>query len=259
MADPLVTTVGLGGLVVAFLAAYVALVVAGARRGRAWPWWRTVCAVAGTLAVLVAVGPIGLAGHHDFVVHMWGHLLLGMLGPLLLVLSAPVTVALRGLSAPRARRLSGALSWPYVRFVAHPVTAAVLDVGGLWLLYTTPLHGWMHASTLGHLVVHTHVLLAGWVFAAAILQVDPAPHPYSHHYRAVVLVAFMAAHGILCKVIYAHPPTGVPVAQAESGAQLMFYGGDYIDVVLIALFCLDWYRRTAPAAPAHAGVVASAA
>ena len=107
----------------------------------------------------------------------------------------------------------------------------------------------MHASAVGHLVVHLHVLLAGWVFTAAMLQVDPAPHPHGHPLRAGVLVGFLALHAILSKHIYAHPPAGVGAAEAQEGAQLMYYGGDYIDLVLIALLCLDWYRRTAPAGP----------
>ena len=56
-------------------------------------------------------------------------------------------------------------------------------------------------------------------------------------------MAFLALHSILGKVIYAHPPQGVADEQAQLGAQVMYYGGDYIDLVLIVLFCLDWYRR----------------
>ena len=236
----------IGGALLLFLVAYVVLVRAGRRRGRAWSDARTLSAAAGVVAGVVAVGPLGVAGHHDFMAHMWGHLLLGMLAPVLLVLSAPVTVALRGLPVVWARRLSRVLSTPYVRAVSHPVVAAVLNIGGLWLLYTTPLHGWMHASAVGHLVVHGHVLLAGWVFTAAMLQVDPAPHPHGHPLRAGVLVGFLALHAILSKHVYAHPPAGVGAAEAQEGAQLMYYGGDWIDLVLIALLCLDWYRRTAP-------------
>lgn len=251
------TAVVLGGALLVLLGAYLAAVVAGARRGRPWPLWRTGCAVAGVVCGLVAVGPLGSAAHHDFVAHMWGHLLLGMAGPLLLVLSAPVTVALRGLPVRAARSLSAVLASPYVRTIAHPVTAATLNVGGLWLLYTTSLHGWMHTSNVWHLVIHAHVLLAGWVFTAAILQVDPVAHPTSHRLRAGVLIGFLALHSILAKRIYAHPPAGVPTGEAQAGAQLMYYGGDYIDVVLIALLCLDWYRRTAVTNPVPPAAVSA--
>ena len=139
---------------------------------------------------------------------------LRLLAPLLLVLSAPVTVALRGLPVAWARRLSRVLSTPYVRVVSHPVVAGLLNIGGLWLLYTTPLHAWMHASAVGHLLVHVHVLLAGWVFTAAILQVDPAPHPHGHPLRAGVLVAFLA---LLVMVLQPSDPRVAAEAAAPSG------------------------------------------
>ena len=237
------TTIVIGVGLLLLLVAYLAAVRSAGRRGRRWPLWRSICAVAGVAAALVAVGPLGPAGQHDFVVHMWGHLLLGMAAPLLLVLATPATVLLRGLPVGAARGLSAVLGSRYLQVVAHPVVAAVLNIGGLWLLYTTALHGWMHTSSLGHLVVHLHVLLAGWLFTAAILQAEPTRHPHGHGLRAVVLVAFLALHSILGKVIYAHPPQGVADEQAQLGAQVMYYGGDYIDLVLIVLFCLDWYRR----------------
>lgn len=72
----------------------------------------------------------------------------------------------------------------------------------------------MHTSNVWHLVIHAHVLLAGWVFTAAILQVDPVAHPTSHRLRAGVLIGFLALHSILAKRIYAHPPArGFPRAR----------------------------------------------
>ena len=63
--------------------------------------------------------------------------------------------------------------------------------------------------------------------------------------RAVVLIVFLASHAILAKFLYAHPP----VIGAETGAQLMYYGGDLIDLVVIAVFCQQWYVATAGPEP----------
>ncbi|MDQ3657659.1 MAG: cytochrome c oxidase assembly protein, partial [Chloroflexota bacterium] len=49
-------------------------------------WYAGLCVVGAAL-----IGPLPEAAHGDFVVHMLGHLLLGMLAPILLVLGAPVT------------------------------------------------------------------------------------------------------------------------------------------------------------------------
>jgi putative membrane protein len=226
--------------------AYLWAVVAVRRRGRWWPPWRAACWCAGlTVAAVALIGP-GVAGHHDFVAHMQGHLLLGMAAPLLLVPAAPVTLALRALPVGRARGLSRLLASTPVRLVSHPVTAAVLDAGGLWLLYTTGLHQATGEHPWLRTVVNAHVLAAGYLFTAAVVGVDPAPHRPGRRTRVVTLVAFLAAHAVLAKHLYGHPPVGVPADQAQAGAALMYYGGDLIDLVLIVVFCRQWYATTGP-------------
>jgi putative membrane protein len=183
------------------------------------------------------------AAHESFTSHMLGHLLVGMVAPLLLVAGRPGTLALRSLDLRQARRLSHALRSRPVRVLAHPVTAASLNVGSLWLLYTTPLFELALSSPLIHLLVNIHFLLAGYLFVTSIVGTDPNPHRSSYPVRAVVVVLALAGHGILAKSLFANPPTGVSVAEAHAGSMLMYYGGDLADAVLIAVLCLQWYRH----------------
>ena len=70
-----------------------------------------------------------------------------------------------------------------------------------------------------------------------------------------VLIAFIAAHSVLGKWLYAYPPAGVDAADARRGAQLMYYGGDVVDVLIIVLLFAGWYAATRPRhglQPAHA-------
>jgi putative membrane protein len=146
----------------------------------------------------------------------------------------------------QARRLSWLLArWP-IRVLTHPVTAAALNLGGLWALYTTGLYQAMSHQPGLHAAVHTHMLAAGYLFTFAIVGVDPSPHRSGYASRTVVLVVFLAAHAILAKQVYAHPPAGVPNAQAASGAMLMYYGGDLIDAALITVFCWQWFTASRP-------------
>jgi len=207
-----------------------------------WPGWRTACWAAG-LATLglgtLGLGTLGLGTGHAFTQHMVSHLLVGMVAPLLLALAAPVPLALRALPVARARTLVRVLRSAPLRTLGHPVTAAVLNAGGLWLLYATPLY-----SAVGnHPLLHVHLLAAGYLFAAAILGTHPRPAGFP--LRAAVLIGYLAAHGILAKYLYGHPPAGVPTADAELGAQLMYYGGDAVDLVLIVLLCRAWFRTLA--------------
>jgi putative membrane protein len=173
---------------------------------------------------------------------MASHLLLGMLAPFLLVMAAPVTLALRALDVPSARRLSRWLRSSPVRLLAHPVTASCLNIGGLWLLYPTGLFPVVNHNLVLHFGLHIHFLFAGCLYTAAFIYIDPTPHRCSFPHRAIVLLIGMAAHSILAKTIYAYPPAGVPAGQAETGAVLMYYGGDAIDLLIICVLCFQWYK-----------------
>ncbi|WP_062107587.1 cytochrome c oxidase assembly protein [Bacillus niameyensis] len=226
---------------------YILAVIFSSRRYKPWPMYRTVCWTLGILLAIIAVaGPLANRAHVSFTAHMFGHLLLGMLAPLLLALAAPITLVLRMLSIPLARKLSKVLkSWPS-RVFTNPIVTSFLNIGGLWLLYTTNLYSLMHESTLLHLIVHLHVFLAGYLFTVSMIYIDPTPHRVSFLYRALVFVIALAGHGILSKYIYAQPPKGVPLEEAEFGGMLMYYGGDIIDIILIFILCFHWFRATRP-------------
>ncbi|WP_159887942.1 cytochrome c oxidase assembly protein [Paenibacillus puerhi] len=213
------------------------------RRYSPWPPIRYFLWFAGNLsAVAASAGPLAAKAHLDFTAHMIGHLLLGMLAPLLLVLAAPMTLMLRVLPLGVSRRLARFHRSAPIRVLCDPATASILNVGGLVVLYTTSLYMWMQQSVALHLLVHVHVFLAGCLFTVALIGVDPTPHRTSRTYRGIVLIVSLAAHGLLSKYIYAHPPAGVPAAQAETGGMVMYYGGDVIDAVLIFMFFYQGYK-----------------
>ncbi|MCC9206278.1 cytochrome c oxidase assembly protein [Arthrobacter sp. zg-Y769] len=234
-----------------FIPAVTALVAywAGAlspRSGR-WPWYRTAFFTMGVAAVLVTVlNPLADLAHEDFAVLSLSHLLAGMLSPLLLVLSRPFTLALRTLDVFPARRLSRLLRSRFARFLSFPVTAAVLNTGGMILMFRTGLLQAMRESMPVHWLVTFHLLAAGYLFTAAMIGRDPSPHRAGYRLRAIVLVLSIAAHNVLAKSIYADPPPGISAAAAEQGALVMYYGGGILELVLIVLLCRQWYASARP-------------
>jgi len=229
----------------AVVLAVASLVAARRQEARSgWPRHRSLLGTAGLAAAVAgALGPTALADDVDLVAHMVGHLLLGMVAPLLLVLAAPVTLALRSLDVVPARRLAALLRSLPVRVVAHPVVAAVLNVGGLWLLFTTDLWSAAHDDPLVALLVSAHVLAAGYLLTASLVGVDPDRHRASFALRSAVAVAALAGHDVLAKHLYAHPPAGVPAAEGEAGALVMYLGGDVVDVALLVVLWAQWHRR----------------
>ncbi len=244
-------------LATAVLGGHAVAVYAVRRRGRAWPWWRSGSFVAGVVAVVAGlIDPVAGWAHHDLTGHVASHLLVGMLGPLLLVMSAPVTLLLKALPQRPARRLVGALRSAPVAVVANPVVAAVLSVGGLWAVYRTDLYAAAHTSPALNAVIHIHMLVAGYLFTAAMIGTDPDPARPGYAFRAVVLIVALGAHAVLAKSVYAYPPSGVATAQAEMAGQLMWYGGDAIHLLLIVAFCRQWLSpRRMVGSPARTVVV----
>lgn len=210
-----------------------------------WPRYRIATWIMGIMAIAVSVvGPFAHLAHINFIAHMVGHLLLGMLAPLLIALSAPMTLILRTLSIRTARRLTRVLRSKLVRFYMNPIVASILNIGGLWILYTTDLYTAMHQNIALHIFIHIHIFIAGYLFTISLIYVDPIPHRYSYLFRTVVFIFALAGHGILSKYIYATPPTGVPIDEAEIGGMLMYYGGDVIDLFIIILLFYQWYKDT---------------
>lgn len=217
------------------------------KRRRPWPISRTLLFVVGVLTGLMALaGHLAESAHHNFTAHMMGHLLLGMLAPVLMAFGQPMTLLMRTLKTKHARNLSLIMRSQFVKFISNPITASILNIGGLYLLYMTNLFHIMHESTWIFVLVHLHVFLAGYLFTISIIYVDITAHRYSFTFRAIVLILALGFHKVLTKLIYANPMAGFSTEDIHQGAMLMYYGGDIIDLILIITLCYEWYRnRTA--------------
>ncbi|MET9799648.1 cytochrome c oxidase assembly protein [Streptomyces sp. NPDC006368] len=221
------------------------------RRGDAWPWRRDVSFTAGCAALAYAMTAALPGG--PFTAHIVQHLVVAMAAPLLLVLGRPLTLALRALPPGPARRALVAVghSRPAAVLLFPPV-AALLDIGGLWLLHRTPLSAAAHHHPLLGAAVHLHVLAAGLLFTFAVCGLDPLRHRWSLAWRGATLLAAGTAHAVLAKTLYAVPPPGTAHAGADlrTGARLMYYGGDAVEFALAAVLAVQWYATAARRRPA---------
>lgn len=228
------------------VALYLVAGRAAVLRGRTtWPARRTIAWSVGAAAGLaVSVGPIARAGAESFPVHMAVHLVLGMLVPLLFVLGAPVTLFLRAVPASVGRRYTRLVASAPVRVLAHPLVALALTTVPMVLVYGGGRAlDLLHHPVLGP-VLHVHFVAAGFLFAYAVIGTDPNPHRASERMRGSVIVVGIAVHGVLAKHLIAVGQQGVPAIEVEQAAQLMYYGGDAVHVLLLGVFCARIYRRT---------------
>ncbi|MGW5849114.1 cytochrome c oxidase assembly protein [Streptomyces sp. NPDC055254] len=239
----------------AVAAAYLLAAARLRRRGDAWPWLRDVSFAAGGGALAwPALGPVPGG---PFTAHMGVHLLTGMVAPLLLVLARPLTLALRSLPPGSVRRALPAVarSRPASVLVLPPV-AALVDLGGLWLLYRTPLFAAAQSQPFLHALVHAHVLAGGLLFTFAVCRLDPVrPRGGGLGVRAGTLLAAGALHAVLAKGLYATAPPGTAftTADLQAGARLMYYGGDLVELSLALVLAVQWYGATGRARARRAG------
>ena len=183
------------------IAFYLAGVIRLRRRGDRWPIYRTVLWVAGMLTLFwVTSGPINAYQNYLFSLHMLGHMLLTMGIPLMLVPGAPITLALRAIEK-RDDGTRGGREWimwavhsPFAKVVTHPLVAAGVFVGSLWVFYFTDLFRWSLYDHLGHVWMVTHFLISGFLFVMTLTGIDPLPYRMPYPGRLVTLIAVMAIH-----------------------------------------------------------------
>ncbi|MBU3749895.1 MAG: cytochrome c oxidase assembly protein [Mycobacterium sp.] len=192
----------LGAAAVLLAAGYLVGVARLRRRGDSWPVGRTVAWLAGCAAVLLATSSgVRAYGSAMFSVHMAEHMTLNMFAPVLLVLGAPATLALRVLAAAGPANPPGPREWitrlvhsPITEFLSQPVTAFVLFVGSLYAVYFTGLFDTLIRYHWGHEVLAVHFLLTGYLFYWGIIGVDPGPRRLPFIGRLAMLFAVMPFH-----------------------------------------------------------------
>jgi putative copper resistance protein D len=242
------------------LLVYLAAVLRLRRSGVGWPWWRTVAWIAGT-GSLFAVTGTWLNGYSMvlFSVHMTQHMVLSLITPLLLLLAAPITLALRTLprgqgaaGAPRALLL-GALHSRFARFVAHPLFTVPLFIASLYGVYFTPLFDVLMGNPIGHQFMLAHFVVTGLLFFGPIVAQDPWPRTLSHPGRMLELflpVPFHAFFGVAVMMAgslvvdtFAVPPEGWGIDplrdQGEAGG-IVWAFGELPTVLVLAVVFFSW-------------------
>ena len=173
-------------------------------RGDKWSPARTTTWMLGiALLAYITCGPINVYQDYLFSVHMIGHMILSMGVPVLLVPGAPITLLLRAVEK-RDDGSWGAREWvlwavntPWARLVSNPLFASVNFAVSLVLFYFTPLFSWSVHDHLGHEWMVVHFLITGYLFAQALVGVDPGPKLVGYPIRLMLLLGTLTFHAFL--------------------------------------------------------------
>jgi putative copper resistance protein D len=245
----------------------VALYLLGVRRLRArgdsWPLLRTTGWVLGwAIFVWATCGAPGVYGRVLFSVHMLLHMTVSMTAPILMVLAAPVTLALRTLTPRRDNTLGprelllGLVHSRFLAVLGNPVVAAAIFFGSLVVFYFSPLFELALRTHTGHVLMTTHFLLAGYLFAWVLVGIDPGPRRWPPLLRLVILFATISFHAffgvalttgttLLAPTFYQslHLPWPVDLlADQRNGGAVAWGVGELPTLILALLVTLAWVR-----------------
>lgn len=244
-------------LVAVIAAIYIVGVVVLRRRGVAWSPWRVVCWLGGLVIVLIATSSaVGVYDDTLFSAHSVQHMLLQMLAPVLLVVAAPMTLALRTMPLrPRQGLLAITHSRP-ARFLAHPAVAFAIFGLSQFVVYYTPLYEASLRNDWIHNASHVHFVAVGFLFYWSLLAIDPVPHRPQHVLKFLLVVGMAPMHVLL----------GVPIMLSKrlfagdyylelgrtwgpsllddqrAGGAILWAFGDVSAILLIGAFLLVWSR-----------------
>lgn len=255
----------LGTAAIVFAGLYLAGVWRLRKRGDAWPTGRIVAWLCGCAVLLFATSSgIGRYMPAMFSMHMAAHMLLSMLVPVLLVLGAPVTLALRALPAARGDDPPGPREWLLAalhsrvsRFLTNPIVATIIFVSGFYGLYFGGIFDVAVTSHAAHVAMNLHFLLTGYLFYWVVIGVDPTPRPIPPIAKLAVVFGSLPLHAFFGVVLMGtkavlagdfYKSLQLPwhtdlLADQRLGGGIAWSAGEVpLVLVLIALF-IQW-RRT---------------
>ncbi len=254
-----------GTAAIVLAATYLLAVRRLRRRGDAWPVGRTVSWLAGCTGLLLATSSgIGRYGPAMFSVHMAQHMILGMLVPILLVLAAPVTLALRtlpvagrgGSPGPREWLLVGVHS-PVARWLTHPLVSLPLFVGSYYALYFSDIFPAALREHWAHQAMNLHFLLVGGLFFWPLVGIDPSPRRLlpaarlgivfaSVPFHAFFGVALMSANTVIGGDYYrslALPWVPDALVDQKLGGGLAWASGEVPLLLVVMALLIQWSRQ----------------
>ncbi|WCC80526.1 cytochrome c oxidase assembly protein [Cutibacterium equinum] len=257
--------IGFWTLSILAIAGYLVAVRVLKHRGQAWSAAR-IGSWIGAWVVVIYLASAGLWEYSSmqFSWHMLVHMIFNMLVPALLVLGAPVTLmrqVLRtgeqindGFNGPHDC-LMAVLEWRPTTMLFGPFAAWIIFIASFYVVYFTPIFGYLMRYHWGHQWMLLHFLMAGFMLFEYVIGLDDLPASLPHIGRLGFVITAMPFHSFFAVItMNAHQVIGKDFYQALSipwvanlsddqnlGGQITWATGEIpMALVLIAL-CVQWF------------------
>ena len=225
--------------------------------------WQKTSFFAGILVLFLALqSPMEPLAEHYFSVHQVQHLLVRMVGPLLILLGAPLTPMLRGmppwLRQNVIRRIvrQPAARWLYGK-ITNPIFTVVTFLALLYIWQAPGPHDLAVHNDWVHELMHGTMLISGFLFWWIVI--DPKPHRSRLHYglRVLYLGLIVLPNTLLGAAIvfqeeliysaYRELPRPWEGFSHQSdqilGGLMLWVPGDMMSIIAAGIVMFMWYQR----------------
>ncbi len=216
-------------------------------RGRNWSVRRTLSFMAGLVAVVIALqSPVSTFTMEYFQAHVVQHLLLMVIGPPLLAMGAPMTLALQTSSRSGKIKLLAILNSRPFKVLTHPLP--------VWILYYFSMFAFFLTFALNFAMTHMWVIdlvnlgffLASTLFWWPLVGVDPVPHwKMSYGARMGNLLIGVPVESFLALALLSETRPAASmytVGSTHSGAAILWIGAELFTFLAIIPIFIQWVR-----------------
>ncbi len=244
---------------------YLVGVVALRRRGDTWSGGRTAAWLLGWAVVVITTSSgLGRYSSAVFSLHMVLHMALNMLGPLLLVLAGPITLALRALPAHGRAKAAGVrewiaalLAWRVTHVFYNPLFVFIRFIGAYYLLYFSPIFDFALRYHWAHQLMNIEFIVIGVMFYGLVIGVDAPPRPIPHIGKLGMVLAAMPFHAffgvgvmtskdVIAGDFYSYlrlPWQGSLLADQAVGGGIAWAAGEIPLVIVIVALVTQWAKQ----------------
>jgi len=229
-----------------------------------WSSLRTISFMIGIgLVIWTTSGGISMYAKVSFEYHMIQHMVLSMIAPIFIVLSTPITLALRALPAQKSEDHRSIREWilailhsGYSKLITHPLMVLGIFTFGLYGLYFTPLFATLMASHTGHIFMELHFLISGLLFSYVVIGADPSPRNVPYWSRLMIVLVGLSLHAFFAiAIMQSSEPIGYDwyiqvqppwisdlLADTTAGGSIAWALGEIPTFLLLVIVAVMWSR-----------------
>jgi cytochrome c oxidase assembly factor CtaG len=229
-----------------------------------WGALRTISFMIGIgLVIWTTSAGISMYSKVSFEYHMIQHMILSMIAPIFIVLSTPITLALRALPAQKSTNHRSTREWilallhsSYSKLITHPLMVLGIFTFGLYGLYFTPLFATLMASHTGHIFMELHFLISGILFSYVVIGADPSPRQVPYWSRLMIVLVGLSLHAFFAiAIMQSSEPIGVDwyiqvqppwitdlLADTTAGGSIAWGLGEIPTFLLLVIVAVMWAK-----------------